>query len=206
MSDIDRLFWEKELGFGYFPVRENPYDKSYFEKYLGYAETPMGVAITRARVDLVRRYAGDEPVVDIGIGCGQFIETRGSAITTGYDVNPEAIRWLLDRNLWADPYFKEPVNATCFDSLEHMKRPERFVELVERRLFLSIPIFEDRAHVSRSKHFRPDEHFFYFTRDGLVKWMERLDFILEEENRMETDLGREGIGTFVFKRKTQRIR
>lgn len=206
MSDIERLesglLWYPRKGFGFYPVMSgNPYDSGYFEKYRGYAGTPRGQALTKARVDLVQKHIGRELVVDIGIGCGHFIESRGSDVTRGYDVNPEAIRWLLERGLWADPYFQDPANASCFDSLEHMSRPEHFVERVRSFLFLSIPIFDGPAHVSRSKHFRTDEHYFYFTKPGLISWMADLGFGLVDENSMEQDLGREDIGTFVFKRK-----
>ncbi len=207
MTDLDGLVWNESEGFGFYPVEPgNPYDKAYFEKYIAYTKTPMGIALTNARVSLVQRFAGEDRVVDIGIGCGHFIETRGPGITTGYDVNPEAIRWLLDRGLWSDPYFKDPLNITCFDSLEHMSRPERLVERVARYVFLSIPIFEGPDHVLRSKHFRKDEHFWYYTRDGLVRWMGALGFTLREENRMEVELGREDIGTFVFKRMFSKVR
>jgi Methyltransferase domain len=200
MSGQNGLVWSDELGYGCYPVKETPYDRSYFEKYVGYSRTARGVALTDARVELVRRHVGEEPVVDIGIGSGDFIEKRGTRITSGYDVNPEAIRWLLERGLWCDPYFKDQPNVTCFDSLEHLKRPEHLVARVEKHLFLSIPIFEDRDHVLRSKHFRKDEHFYYFTRDGLIRWMSAQGFALREENRMEVELGREDIGTFVFRR------
>lgn len=194
-------WWWEDFGVGYFSVPEkNPYDKAYFEKYVGYAKTDMGRELTRLRVALVTKYAGDGPVVDIGIGCGQFVETRGISNTFGYDVNPEGVRWLLDRGAWWDPYAYDPEHATCWDSLEHMKRPGIFTRCVRKYLFLSIPIFENKDHVLRSKHFRTDEHFWYFTRRGLLQWMRSHSFKLVEENRMEEELGREDIGTFVFER------
>jgi hypothetical protein len=197
----DLLVWYEEIGYGYFPVHAgNPYDGGYFRKYQGYEETPMGKALTRARIDLVRRHAGSEVVVDIGIGSGQFVRERGLSNTRGYDVNPHAVRWLLERDVWFDPYFQDPPNASCFDSLEHMKKPDHFIERIQRFLFVSIPIFENREHAAASKHFRPDEHYWYFTRNGLVLWMKRQGFGLLEENHMEVELGREGIGTFVFRR------
>jgi hypothetical protein len=81
-----------------------------------------------------------------------------------------------------------------------MIRPEAFLRCVRGMVFVSIPIFTDLDHIKRSKHYRPNEHLWYFTREGLVKWMHGHGFGLAEENRMETDLGREDIGTFVFHR------
>lgn len=195
------LKWDENLGIGTLPanVSEVQYDRAYWDKYVSYRSNAIGKKLMMARADLVAKYAGDEDVVDIGIGSGHFIDVRKGK-TFGYDVNPVAIRWLLDRSLWWDPYFRDPDHVTCWDSLEHMARPEALVRCVRTTVFVSIPIFRDADHAMRSKHYRPDEHFWYFTRDGLVGWMGRHGFRLSEENQMETDLGREGIGTFVFRR------
>ena len=68
-------------------------------------------------------------------------------------------------------------------------------------LFMSLPVFNDVDHVLRSKHFKPDEHFWYFTRDGLVAAMLMCGFKLVAESDVESELGREDIGTFAFRRE-----
>ena len=174
------------------------YGMGYWDEYVRRSATPMGKDITRCRIKLVDKWATPHGrVVDIGIGSGQFVETRGSG-TWGYDVNPLGIRWLLDRGLWWDPWFRATPNATTWDSLEHMDRPELLLQRVQLRLFVSIPIFRDKAHALGSKHWKPGEHVWFFTRDGLVRWMKTWGFGLLEENRMEEALGRQDIGTFVF--------
>lgn len=199
------ILWWPSKAMGFYPISKNGvYDKPYFEKYVAYSKTPMGLALTQARIDLVERHVASALITDVGIGCGQFVEARGRN-TSGYDVNLEGIRWLLDRGLWSDPYCYDLENVTCWDSLEHMRRPWQLLECVRSHVFLSIPIFADIEHLGRSKHFRPDEHYWYFTRDGLVRWMASQGFELLEENRMEEQLGREDIGTFVFKKSGQRV-
>lgn len=199
-SKSPKFTWDDSLGVGHYPVElVGQYDKAYWERYVSYRSNTIAKALMKARVDLVERLYGDEPIVDIGIGSGHFIDTR-KALTYGYDVNPVAIRWLVDKNLWWDPFARDPEAIACWDSLEHLSRPENLVRNVKSMVFMSIPIFIDPDHVMRSKHFRPDEHFWYFTRDGLIEWMRRYGFSLIDENRMETNLGREDIGTFVFKR------
>jgi hypothetical protein len=140
-------------------------------------------------------------VVDLGIGCGHFVEARGEN-TFGYDVNEAGIKWLLDRKRWWDPWAKDPENLTCWDSLEHLTRPHELISRVKSHVFVSAPIFRDRSHVLASKHFKPDEHCWYWTEAGLIRWMRDLGFGLCEKNRVESDLGREDIGTFVFVRGT----
>jgi hypothetical protein len=58
----------------------------------------------------------------------------------------------------------------------------------------------DAEHALRSKHFRPTEHYWYFSRDGLVFAMKGCGFALVAESNVETELGREDIGTFAFRR------
>lgn len=195
------MTWWDGKGFGFYPVSpQGVYGKEYFDRYVLQSKSSIGASLTRARIDLVEKYAGSDPIVDIGIGSGQFIQARGLN-TFGYDVNPIAIRWLLDKGLWFDPYFINPQHASTWDSLEHMRVPSEFVGRIREILFISIPIFIDADHAMRSKHFRPDEHYWYFTRDGLVTWMGHQGFRLLEENKMETKIGREDIGSFVFKRR-----
>lgn len=185
---------------GHYPVVvTGQYGAAYWDKYVAYSRTDLGVSLTKARVDVARTFCGSGSLVDIGIGCGQFVKTRGPA-TFGYDVNETAIRWLLDEGRWLDPWATDPENISCWDSLEHLARPHELISRVKSRVLVSLPIFKDKAHVLRSKHFRPDEHFWYWTETGFQNWMRKLGFAQEFKSDMETMLGREDIMTFVFRR------
>lgn len=192
------LIWIPEKGMGYFPVDEFPYDQDYFKKYQDYADTDMGRNITQARIDLVARHHNG-PLVDIGIGCGQFVEARKG--TWGFDVNPRAKAWLKQRGLFQNIYDGNRREALSFwDSLEHIKNPAMAVQQARKWVFVSIPIFTGCRHILKSKHYRKDEHFWYFTGPGIVKWFDRQGFHLVECNEMETMLGREDIMSFAFRR------
>lgn len=192
-------------GYWYYPVdpASMPYDKAYIRKYEDMAGKPMGVALNEARVGLVKEYYSGKLVTDIGVGDGAFMlhmQTAGLGLPTGYDVNPEMVRQLQEMGWWVDATcFTMPV-ATFWDSLEHIQNPRTILDNVTHLAFVSLPIFISREHVLRSKHYRPTEHFHYWTFVGFVNYMESAGFELLEYNRMETDLGREDIGTFVFKR------
>lgn len=194
------MTWWPGRMMGFYPAEpDGTYDESYWSKYVGYAKSTLGRELTRRRVSLTRKYVGTAALLDVGIGCGHFVERRGGK-TTGYDVNPTAVNWLLKRGQWQDPHFKEPENASFWDALEHIRHPEDLVKRVRNYVFLSIPIFRDQKHALGSKHFRPDEHFWYFTEEGLERWFHERGFQLAEKNRMEEECGREDIGTFVFRR------
>lgn len=189
------LVWLPELGIGYYPVTEAPYDAAYFAKYQAYANTELGRAITQARVELVKRYHEGE-VLDVGIGSGAFVEAHGAA--HGFDINPAGKAWLDAR--WS-AWDGEPVAAVTFwDSLEHIADPAPLLAVAERWAFVSAPIVQDVNAIATWKHFRRDEHCWYFTADGLVRFMHAHGFEFVARDDFETRLGREDIGTFVFER------
>jgi hypothetical protein len=192
------LVWVADPGFGYLQLAgAQPYDESYFAKYEGYAETEIGRRLNAARLALVARH-WDGPLVDVGIGCGQFVASRPLAL--GYDVNPAGIAWLNGRDLWCDPYAQE-VRAACFwDSLEHIADPAPLLANIRDIAFVALPIFRDMPHALGSKHFRPDEHAWYFTERGFVAFMDAHGFRLVEVTDDETRIGREDILSFVFRR------
>ena len=163
-----RLKWSTELGLGWFPVEDQPYDAGYWHRYRALDRTVTGAALTDMRRMIVREWTQEDEVVDIGIGGGRFVEESGSF---GFDVNPLAIAWLKSRGAWLDPY-AERVPAACFwDSLEHIHSPGALLRNVYGFAFVSCPIFTDEAHARRSKHFRPTEHGWYFTEHGIRQFM-----------------------------------
>lgn len=197
-----RLMWFEELGYGFFPVENTPYDQEYFDRYRSQADTSIGQALNRARCDLVRTW-WTGAVLDVGIGDGAFLRARGGEhFDKGFDVNPAGVSWLEERDQFADLYgLARPVVATFWDSLEHIEDPAAALERISYMAFVSLPIFDDVRHVLRSKHFRKDEHYSYFTRPGFIGFAGRCGFAVADLNTMESDLGREGIETFVLTRR-----
>ena len=157
----------------------------------------------KGRLEFVDRHF-QGALVDTGIGSGAFVELRlaHKRATWGYDVNPAGVDWLTERKLLVDPY-RCPFDAmTLWDVLEHIPHYPPLLANVRKWIFVSTPIYRDAEHVLRSKHFRPREHCFYFTQPGLVYAMKLCGFELVSESTFETDLGREDIGTFAFRRVT----
>ncbi|MCY1364090.1 Methyltransferase domain protein [compost metagenome] len=142
-----------------------------------------------------RHFVGQ--VVDIGIGGGRFV-TEAEAM--GFDVNAEAVAWLERQGRFYDPYRHHAEAVTCWDSLEHIPEPEKLLAQVGEWLFVSMPIYDSQAHCLQSKHFKPGEHIHYFTLNGFITWCQRQGFELVEINQVESELGREGITSFAFRR------
>ena len=137
-------------------------------------------------------------MVDIGIGGGRFVTEHPNA--KGFDINPEAVAWLQWTGNWVDPYSSIVEAATFWDSLEHIHDPRPLLRNVRRYCFVSLPIFKDCNHILRSKHYRQDEHCWYFTRRGIVLFMKAFGFEQIKVCTMEQACGREDIETFVFGR------
>lgn len=199
----DKFLWLEQLGIGYLECTvADVYNQEYFEKYRAMRSSDIGCQLNQFRVELANDHANELPVVDVGIGDGAFLEALESTGTDvlGYDINPAAIRWLRERGSWADLYTKRWETVTFWDSLEHMRDPRPALYHVQNTAIISIPIFRNAEHALSSRHFRPDEHYWYFTEDGLEIFLARQGFTVTDVLDTETQLGREDIKTFVAKR------
>ena len=192
----DCLLWSEELGMGFHPRPPMDYTGPYFEKYQALDATPMGEALTRARMEMVKRHIDPASVLDVGIGGGRFVEEAGCF---GYDVNEQANFWLRSKNVFRDASFGWPA-MTFWDSLEHVPDPEALVRSVGEWVFVSMPVYKDQADCLKSKHFKPGEHLHYWSVRGLVGWCAKMNFGCVEINERESELGREGITSFAFRR------
>lgn len=172
------------------------YGAEYFSKYVSYEGSEVSNRINGGRVGLVNKYTLG-PVVDIGIGSGEFIKHRH--LTWGYDVNPVARRWLQENRLWADELHSFD-GYTMFDVIEHVPTPLDYFQHVKPGgfLFTSIPVYEDITRVRESKHYRPNEHLYHWTHEGFVWWMGQHGFALLEIQDFETKAGRDSILSYAF--------
>lgn len=197
----DCLLWSPEKGYGFHTREAMLYSGDYFEHYQKLDNTKMGALLTSARLELVGKYCKPVDTVDIGIGGGRFVQESGGR---GYDVCADAVKWLRDNGYYRNPYsdvMGDVKAITCWDSLEHIPDPRALLAEVREWLFVSLPIFEfDGSDVTGSKHYKPGEHLWYFSSTGFINWCAEQGFECVEMNRVESDLGREGIMSFAFKR------
>ncbi len=200
-SDFKALLEWDDRGWGVLFADPIDYGKPYFENYVALGKTEMGKRIAKFRSLLVSKFTHGR-VLDFGSGAGTFIDEHGYAV--GYDICPDAMRWLLERGLYVNPFKGDvEVDGVCFwDSLEHLADPDVVIKnLHVEYLFISMPIFKDRAHAVASKHFKPGEHLWYWTKTGLAEYLRRVGYTCLDVFYDETELGREDVTTFVFRRK-----
>ena len=198
------------LGFAYLPVNIDTlkiYNDAYFDRYQGYETQLHNSSIThelnKFRCAFVNEFT-DDLVVDIGCGSGTFIKKRRNP-TLGYDIMPKTVEWLKKQSLYIDPYEEEnsSLNALSFwDSLEHIPEPDKLLRKVKMGgfVFVTVPIFEEQTEeaIKKSKHYRPLEHCWYFSKAGICNFMQ--GFKLLEMTDDECHSGREGVMSFAFQK------
>lgn len=189
------LVWLPELGIGYYPVQACPYDEKYWENYVRLDKTKEADRLNEARCQFASN-ANPLEMVDVGIGGGRFVREAGCY---GFDINPSAINWLADRGRYLNPNITPVESVTFWDSLEHIHEPDKILKNVRKFAFVSMPIYRNAEHIMQSKHFKKDEHCWYFTRDGLKTFMDWQGFECIAENKMEQPI-REDIESFCFKK------
>jgi hypothetical protein len=195
----EALFWVEPPGLGVCLARQRGelYDVAYWDEYRRLDQTDMGAMLTQARFAFVRQFYKGPNIVDIGVGGGRFcLDTYAR----GYDVNPFAVWWLKENNLWHDVSMARVQAMTFWDSLEHALDWAPILCNCTHWVFVSTPIYASQAHCLCSKHYKPGEHIWYFTHNGLEWFMAQHGFKLVSFDNFETELGRDSIGTFAFRR------
>jgi tRNA G37 N-methylase Trm5 len=182
------------------------YGKEYFLKYVDYEHTAIGKRLNTYRVELVKTWAYDNKIIDIGIGSGSFIKAAGKENINvyGYDINPYSVEWLNKHKKYVDIY-KNGINftgITFWDSLEHIKDPHKILDRINigTRIFISLPIFDSFDDIEKNKHYRPNEHYYYFDNMGILRWLRRHNIKLVTCSDIETRAGRDGIRTYLFEK------
>jgi hypothetical protein len=176
------------------------YGADYLAKCAAKSEGGIADELNAARVDFVAKHYGTGRLCDIGIGAGDFIRARPN--TWGHDINPVAVKWLDEEGLLAK-FLCEFGAYTFWDVLEHVPEPAQYLSQVQLQafVFVSIPVFHDVRRVRESKHYRPGEHLYHWTAGGFVGWMIEQGFRLLEMSDFESQLGRDSIASFAFKRQ-----
>jgi len=183
------------------------YDDTYLAKVRAYEGTDIAKAVNAGRVSMLMRQLGPcirgVRVLDVGAGTGEFIRAaiQSGFVAMGCDPMPAARKALIEAALWcSEPAWFDAV--TMWDSIEHMESPADMLGSIPAgaRLFVSTPIFDDLRAIRDSKHYRPGEHLYYWTADGLVSWLGKHGFVCKEASDHEVRAGRDSIGAFAFRR------
>jgi len=197
-------------GIAYQKVRSRSvtYGKQYWKKLKAYDSKPKRKkAVTLSRIEIVQYYCSDGNIFDYGCGTCHFIKelskVKKEGIVDGYDVNRLSTLKLVEMDCLGHPEDLEHYQGITFwDVLEHLPEPAEVLKRVSENayVFLSIPIFPNLEDIKKSKHYRPNEHYWYFTHEGIKNFMKQFGLSHVQTNNSEIMAGREDIYTFVFKK------
>ena len=198
------LSYSKDIAFQINMDNLVPYEYDYFQKYVNYKNTDISKKLNKFRVGLTKKYSGNGKVLDIGIGSGEFIQKIKNNVF-GFDINPYGINWLKENKKYLNPYYDDISDIkviTLWDAIEHMANPCSLLNKIKKNqiVILTLPIFEDLKQLYSSKHFRINEHLYYWTNDSFMWYMQGNGFKFLEMSNQENKCGRQGVNTFVFKK------
>lgn len=180
------------------------YGEDYFAKVCAYEGGEIAKRVNAGRCELLERHlAPGARVLDWGAGSGAFMRAARAAgfEVHGFDVIDETVRWLRATGFYSCDVVRFDA-LTLWDVLEHLEDPAEPLAQISRGafVFVSVPIFADLLRVRESRHYRPGEHLYYWTANGLTAWMAVQGFHLIESSRHEIEAGRDSIGAFAFLR------
>lgn len=210
------LIYDNKNNFAYENYRNKAinYGLYYWWKIKRREYTPIANALNSFRVGITKKYINSsETIIDVGIGSGEFIKRHPYSLVYGYDINKYAIKWLKRNNIYLDIYEElrkykatEITNLkgiTMWDTLEHLPEPGKILCNMPPAsyLFVSIPIYKDLKSIKHSKHYRPNEHYWYFTEEGFDNYITNYKFKIVHLDTYESTVGRNNIMSFVCVKK-----
>lgn len=202
VGDEHKLTWNKELGIGHIPSLKSDdevYSQEYWDYYRTLIDTDIGKNLTQARIDIANKFnVKPRDLLDIGIGNGQFVDTFGCY---GTDTNKIAIEYLKKGmkyiNLGSENYKWKWFSF--WDVIEHIEDITPILAKVDN-IMLSTPIYKNMEDCLASKHLKINEHIYYFSVSGMITYMNHFGFDCKYYSTIESKLGRQDIGSFVFMR------
>lgn len=165
------------------PIGTKKYNMEYYRKYENYALTPLGQEINQLRWGTIKKYLnGSGLILDWGCGSGSFLRHSYNGYRTfGYDVNRYSP--YKDKSIVAFGYDA----VTMWDVVEHMEYPSEFISDLNTRLLVLLT--PDATALNGKfegwRHYRPDEHQHYFTKESIARFMERSGYKIREMNHDE---------------------
>ncbi|MCK4307109.1 adenylyltransferase/cytidyltransferase family protein [candidate division WOR-3 bacterium] len=139
-------------------------------------------------------------ILDYGCGPGWFRAFRPTGVEVDtYDIAPWPQTGILH-----DHYDL----ITFWDVFEHIRDLDSLIPLFgkARNIAMTIPILPKGKKLKEWKHYKPGEHFHYFSKDSIVSVMDQYGFKKVKEGWPEVDCGiRENIYSILFQAKKKTV-
>jgi hypothetical protein len=155
------------------------YDKEYIEtRYNSYGEKGLQMAYLRLGFILGVLKTTPNSILDVGYGNGDFLKVCSQTIPlcygndiSGYPLPPKVN--------FIENIFENHYNViTFFDCLEHFENIDFVSNLKCDYIVVSVPCchFFSEEWFINWKHRRPDEHFYHFGKESIVRYFNEMGF------------------------------
>lgn len=143
------------------------------------------IEMSWVRIAHLFRFLRSGRVLDIGYGNGEFIRQslKAGYQAFGYDTHKDKTDLPVVKSIegrWDA--------VTFFDSWEHIEDIS-FIDELDAGLFVvtvpNLPSLADEDFVLNWKHYKPNEHLHYFTRDSVLRFLSRHGYILLDVSDIE---------------------
>lgn len=172
-----------------FQVNPSPrtYDIDYAQKYDAYGT--LNSDISHLRLGYVLGTLGYVPksILDVGYGNGAFLKVCTSLIENCYGFDISGFPVPAGAHFSAD-WLNEQVDvATFFDSLEHFTDPYVIANCHAKYIIGSLPWFHNYSDewFTQWKHYRPNEHLWYFNPYSLANFAHTIGYELINFSNVE---------------------
>ena len=173
-----------------YQVNKNPidYGTEYIKNsYANYGELPTYMAYLRLGYIIGTLSRVPKSILDVGYGDGSFLKVCNNIIPKcyGYDVSSYPVPEGCEVVSSMTKNFYDVI--TFFDSLEHFEDIEFVKDLQCSVVCISVPHchYNDDEWFENWKHRRPDEHLWHFKKESLVKFMNRMGYVLASYSNVE---------------------
>ena len=159
-------------------MKSTVYDLEYHLKFVERANTELGKRIYQARWRLIEKHCyGKFTLLDYGCASGAFHRSGNNGFECyGFDINPSC------------GFTEMPSEAidilTLWDVIEHLPAPIWVIkEWKPEFIFIATPNIDAAPNdIKAWKHYRPDEHLYYFNLKGLSAMLMALGYEILEHN------------------------
>lgn len=200
---LDLLEWYDGVGFLPLDISERP-SVAEFRQACEKENNALYRSIVHRRIDMIQRnvfYSGQLRCLDVGIGGGLFVREMNRLTnieTCGLDMDYNALRWLKSNEYES---VQETYDILTFwDAFDMISEPSRYMkEYKPRYVTMSIPIYYSKEHIMSSPYFKSGKRFWFFSKSGLIDWMDDLDFsMISCSNEEDIKFGKNNYQTFMF--------
>jgi len=203
------LCHECGIGESELPSLSRVYNEDYAHLYVSYLSQDLGHKIVKHRVQELQKLTnlfGWEShrcsTLDFGCATGIVVREARELGLDAWGYEPHAVFFNSHHALHVAPWIainpesivSTPFVVSFYDALEHLERVDKWLQLFQPiRIVVTLPVVPltmFSKDLPNWKHYKPDEHVWYFTDNGIHNFLAAHGYEVYEVEDFERKLGR----------------